>query len=232
MSLPRNTFQTYEVVQPSSGKKIKYRPWLVGEQKNLLMALESGDSEILLAVRNAVDTCTFNALDIETIPNFDLEYIFMQIRIKSAGESVDLILTCQHCEQQNEYHLALPDVQVVQTEGHSKKIMLADNLGVEMGYPTTEQLDYLNKNYSTDVVYKTICECIKTVFTDLEVHQTKDEPIEEIQAFLESLTSPQFQLIEDFFRTMPELKHTFIHKCPACEKDTLYTLSGIESFFV
>lgn len=231
MALPRNSVATYQLVQPSTGKKVKYRPWLVGEQKNLLMALQGNEEDILLAIRNAVDDCTFGALDIETIPNFDLEYIFMQIRIKSAGESLDLELTCQHCEEKNDYKLSLPDVNIVRTDGHKQKIILTSNLGVEMAYPTTEQLTYLNKNYSVDTVYETICQCIKTVFTDEEVHPTKDETLEEIQAFLESLTSDQFSLIEDFFRTMPVLKHTFSHTCEKCEKDTQYTLEGIESFF-
>jgi hypothetical protein len=231
MSLPRNTFATYELVQPSTKKKVKYRPWLVGEQKNLLMALEGSDADILLAIRNAVDTCTFQALDIANMPNFDLEYMFLQIRTKSAGESVELILTCQHCQKQSEYTLQLPDVKVVETEGHSRKVILAPNLGVEMNYPTTEQLDNLNKNYSVDVVYETICACIKSVFTDQEIHPTKDEPIEEVQAFLESLTADQFNLIEDFFRTMPVLKHSFDGKCPHCEQTTKYTLEGIEAFF-
>lgn len=231
MSLPRNKFSTFELVQPSTEKKVRYRPWLVGEQKNLLMALQGGDSDILLAVRNAVDTCTLEALDIANLPNFDLEYMFLKIRMKSAGETVDLDLTCQHCEEHNDYKLNLAEVEVQKTPGHSQKVMLAPDLGIEMSYPTTEQLDYLNKNYSTETVYKTICECIKTVFTDEEVHPTKDETPEEIAAFLESLTSDQFNKIEDFFRTMPVLKHSFKHTCESCGKDTMYTLEGIEAFF-
>lgn len=231
MSLPRNNFNTHELALPSTGKKIKYRPWLVGEQKHLLMSLQGSDADILLAVRNAVDTCTFNKLDVDTMPNFDLEYIFMKIRTKSAGETVPLILTCQHCEQNSEYTLDLNDVEVQKVEGHTNKVMLSDNLGVEMSYPTAEQLTELNRNYSTETVYKTICECIKTVFTDEEVHPTKDEPLEEVQAFIESLTQDQFNLIEKFFSTMPTLKHSFTSTCPHCEKDTKYTLEGIEAFF-
>jgi hypothetical protein len=231
MSLPRNTVATHELTQPSTGKKVKYRPWVVGEQKNLLMALSGADTDILLAIRNAVDTCTFNKLDIANLPNFDLEYMFMQIRMRAVGESVDLILTCKHCDHQHEHKLNLQDVEVIKTPGHSTKIMLADNLGVEMNYPTTEQLDHLNKNYSVAVVYDTICQCIKTVFTDEEVHPTKDEPLEEVQAFLASLEPMQLEKIERFFATMPVLKHTMTVKCPQCEKDTFYSLEGIEAFF-
>src|SRR6185312_1100139 len=138
--LPRNNVATHELTQPSTGKKVKYRPWLVGEQKNLLMALSGADSDILLAIRNAVDVCTFGKLDIASIPNFDLEYMFMQIRMRSVGESVDLILTCKHCDHQHDHKLNLQDVEVIKTPGHTTKIMLADSLGVEMNYPTTEQL--------------------------------------------------------------------------------------------
>ena len=231
MALPRNNVPTFELTQPSTGKKIKYRPWLVGEQKNLLMALEGGETDILIAVREAVDACTFGKLDMETLPNFDAEYIFLQIRTKSAGQTVDMILTCQHCGQKSERSLDLTEVEVQRTEGHTNKIMLGADLGVEMRYPTTEQLNYLNKNYNVDTVYKTICECIKSVFTAEEVSYTKDEPLEEVKAFIESLTAEQFDQIESFFATMPVLKHTFTNECPHCQKVSGYTLEGIESFF-
>lgn len=231
MSLPRNATPTFQTKLPSTGKAVKYRPWLVGEQKNLLMAIEGGDADILLAVKEAVNTCTFEKLDVERMPNFDLEFLFLQIRSKSAGESVDLVLTCQHCGQNHDYKLAISDVEVQKTKGHSKKIVLTDKLGIEMAYPTTEQLAFLNKNYSVDTVYQTICECIFSVFTETEVHHTKDETPEEVAAFVESLTPEQFGKIEEFFRTMPILKHTFTDPCPHCQKDTRYSLEGIESFF-
>lgn len=229
--LPRNSTPTFQTKLPSTGKNVKFRPWLVGEQKNLLMALEGGDADILLAVKEAVHTCTFEKLDVEMMPNFDLEYLFLQIRAKSAGETVDLILTCQHCGENHEYKLALSDVAVQKSKDHSKKIILTDNLGIEMAYPTTEQLTFLNKNYSVDTVYQTICACIESVFTETEVHHTKDETPEEVSAFVESLTPDQFAKIEEFFRTMPILKHSFVDACPHCQKDTKYVLEGIEAFF-
>jgi hypothetical protein len=229
--LPRNTTPTYQTKVPSTGKTIKYRPWLVGEQKNLLMAVEGGEADVLLAVKEAVNACTFEKLDVETMPNFDLEYLFLQIRSKSSGETVDLILTCQHCQENHDYKLTLADVQVQKNKDHKKKIILTDNLGVEMAYPTTEQLSFLNKNYSVDTVYQTICQCIESVFTETEVHHTKDETLEEVAAFVESLTTEQFAKIEDFFRTMPILKHTFTDPCPHCGKDTQYSLEGVEAFF-
>jgi hypothetical protein len=232
MALPKNTFPTFELKLPSTGALVKYRPWLVGEQKHLLMALQGGESEILLAVKEAVNTCTFGKLDIDNMPNFDMEYLFLQIRTKSAGESIDLVLTCQHCEEKSEYSLNLSDVQVQKNEKHLKKIVLSPELGCEMKYPTTEQLTALNKNYSVETVYNTICECIESVFTEDEVHYTKDETLEEIQEFLESLTAEQMEKIEDFFRTMPVLKHTFQSTCQHCEKVSEYTLEGIEAFFV
>jgi hypothetical protein len=231
MSLPRNPTPTFQTKLPSTGKAVKYRPWLVGEQKNLLMAIEGGDENILLAVKDTVHTCTYEKLDVENMPNFDLEFLFLQIRSKSAGETVPLILTCQHCQQPHEYTLKIADVEVQKDKGHSKKIILTDSLGIEMAYPTTEQLAYLNKNYSVDTVYQTICQCISSVFTETEVHHTKDETPEEVAAFVESLTPEQFAKIEDFFRTMPILKHSFTDPCPHCEKDSRYTLEGIEAFF-
>jgi hypothetical protein len=231
MSLPRNTTPTYQTKVPSTGKTIKYRPWLVGEQKNMLMAVEGGEADVLLAIKEAVNACTFEKLDVEAMPNFDLEYLFLQIRSKSSGETVDLILTCQHCKADHEHNLPLSIVEVQKNKDHTKKIILADNLGVEMAYPTTDQLSFLNKNYSVDTVYQTICQCIESVFTETEVHQTKDETPEEVAQFVEALTTEQFAKIEDFFRTMPVLRHTFTDKCPHCEKETQYTLEGVEAFF-
>lgn len=232
MALPRNKCPTFELTLPSNGKKVKYRPWLVGEQKNLLIALQGGEADIHLAMKAAVDACTFGELDMATLANFDEEYIFLQVRTKSAGQSLDLVITCQHCEHKHELPLDLGTVEVQKTEGHTNKIVLGDDLGVLMAYPTTEQITYLNKNYSVETVYETVRKCIHAVFTDEEVSYTKDEPQEEVDAFIASLDPMQYKKIEDFFRTMPVLRHSFEAKCPVCEKDSEYTLEGIEAFFV
>lgn len=231
MAFPTNNIPKFRTTHPVTNKDVVFRPFLVGEQKNLLMAMGGNEQDILLAMKSAVDACTFNKLDMDNLPNFVLEFLFLQIRAKSIGESIDLILTCGTCGVKDEHQVRLADVQVQKTEGHSTKILLADNLGVTMRYPTTEQLSFLNENYTTEVVFDTLLDCIESVFTADEVTQTKDEPREALLEFVESLTTQQMTMIEDFFRTMPKLKHEFAHKCSHCGNDTTFTMEGIESFF-
>jgi len=232
MALPRSKHPTYELILPSTGKKIKYRPWLTGEQKHLLMAMQGGETDIMMAVKECVNACTFGELDMINIPNFDEEYIFLQLRIKSAGQVIPLELTCQHCEHKNEYDLDIGTVQVQTHPDHKKRIMLSEEMGCEMNYPTTEQLTYLNNNYNVQTVYATIAQCLHSVFTSEEVNLVADETEEELQEWMDTLSTEDLDKIEDFFRTMPVLRHEFIHKCERCDEESKFTIEGIESFFV
>lgn len=231
MALPRQEHPTFELTVPSTKKKTRFRAWLVKEQKPLLMALQAGETEITNAVRNTVDACTFGQLDVMRMPSFDLEYIFLQIRAKAVGEKLDLVLTCQHCEAQEDHAISLSDVQVHMNPVHKKVFKLSDTLAVEMNYPTTEQLNYLNANYSVETVFETICNCIGKVYLGDELFDASQEEMSEVVAFVETLTGEQLQQLEVFFATMPILKHVFTTTCPHCEKDTEYTLEGIEAFF-
>lgn len=231
MAFPTVESPVYQLTLPSTNKKVKYRSFLVKEQRSLLMAVNGSQDDILLAMQSAVSACTFGKLDVENLPNFDLEYIFLQIRGKSIGETVELVLTCKHCSTKEDFKLNLNDVKVVKNTAHSKKIMLADNLGVMMKYPTTAQLTYLTLNYDTKVVFDTLLECIESVFTDETITKTADEPREELLAFIDSLSGNQMELIEEFFKTMPVLKHEFKHKCKSCGESTTFAMEGIEAFF-
>jgi len=232
MSFPKNSIQQYNLIQPSTDKKIAYRSFLVGEQKQLLMAVNGNSDDMLLAMKNTVDACTFGKLDVQTLPNFDLEYIFLQIRARSIGESVDLIVSCDGCGTKNDYNLNLTDVQVHKNPDHNTKIMLSDNLGVVMRYPTTEEVTLLNEHYSTENVFQVLLNCIKTVFDDEQVTETEDESREELIDFVDTLTTKQMDKLENFFKTMPELKHEFKHTCKKCGHVTEYVMEGFENFFV
>lgn len=231
MALPQNNVPHYTLTMPTSKAKIKYRPFLVGEQKVALMAADSGVDSITAAMRQIVDRCTFEKLDVDNMPDFEVEWLFLQIRMRSAGETIEMVVTCQHCDQTHDYMLDLTKVELHIDPEHSKKIMLADEMGVEMMYPTSKQIEDLNKDYNATTVYNTIKACMKSVFTLDEVHPVKDETDEEIERWLSELTGEQFAKIEKFFATMPVVKHTFDEECPACFKTTRYTMEGVDSFF-
>jgi hypothetical protein len=166
------------------------------------------------------------------LPNFDLEYIFLMIRSKSIGETMELVLTCDKCKSKEDYKLNINDVNVITNPNHNKKIMLSDRLGVIMRYPTTEQLTELTLNYSPITVFDTILACIETVFDDKSITHTEDETREELIKFVDSFTSEQMDKVEQFFKTMPSLEHTFSHTCSSCGNENMYLMKGIESFFV
>lgn len=229
---PKNETPLFEMTVPSTEQKVIFRPFLEKERKSLLLAAAGSESEMILAMKAAVAACTFNKLEMTNMPNFDLESIFLKIRSKSIGESMELILTCNHCKKKDEYVLDINDVNVVHHEGHSKKIMLSDKLGVFMRYPTTEQLTELTLNYSIDTVFNVILDCIETVFDDMTVTNTADEPREELIKFVDTFTGEQMDRIEQFFKTMPTLEHTIKHNCSACGKENTYLMKGIENFFV
>jgi len=231
MALPKNEIPTFSMIQHSTGKNIKYRPFLNGESKAILLAANGSPEEMLLAMQTCVDICTFHELDIPNLPNFDLEEIFLQIRAKSAGEVIELVLTCKNCKGKEDYKLNIGDVHVVDHPEHNKKIILSNNLGVIMKYPTITQLENLTQNYSTETVFNTVIDCIDYIFDDKATHKAADEPREELVAWVDELTTQQMELIEHFFKTIPALKHEFKHTCPKCGTENEYRMVGLESFF-
>lgn len=230
MALPRNQSPVYEMMLPLLGKKVKYRGFCVKEQKALLMAVQGNTSEIILAVNEAVYACLFEAVDVDTLANYDLEYAFMQIRMRSAGETIDLELTCHKCDTKNDYTLNLGDVKP-DVKKSNNKIQLSDNLGVIMRYPTTAEMGYLDDKPTTETVFNTIMNCIETVYTQDEIFETKNESEKERREFIESLSPEQLSLIEQFFASIPVLKHEFKNTCGSCSYESTYVMEGIESFF-
>ncbi len=236
MALPTMNLPTYELEVPSSGKKIKFRPFLVKEEKVLLLALESDNEQnIRDAVQNLLKSCISSRIKIEKLSSFDLEYIFLNIRAVSVGEIVEINVTCQDDnETQVKYNLNLTDVKVNFPENHSAKIMLTDDTGVIMKYPSFDRFvdtQFANKTIDEDTVIKIIAESIDQIFQKEEVFDESTTSPKEFVEFVENLTNAQMENVQKFFQTSPRLEHSFKVKNPKTGVESDYTLSGLQAFF-
>jgi len=238
MPLPTLSVPTYDVALPSTGKKIRYRPFLVKEEKVLLLAMESEDAkEIETAVKQTLNNCIqTRGVKAESLASFDLEYLFLKIRAVSAGEEIKMKVTCQDDgETQVTVDISIDDIQVFKPEGHDRKIMLTDDVGIVMKYPGFKQfvnITLLNDNLdSTDDVFELVADCVDQIFEKEEVWDASDMKRSEVVTFLEGMTQNQFELVQTFFETMPSLKHEFKVINPKTEVESTYTLEGLQSFF-
>ena len=234
MALPTMDLPTYDLVIPSNKKKIKFRPFLVKEEKILLMALETDDEKSIKdAVFQLLKNCITTRIKLENLASFDLEYIFLNIRAVSVGEIVQMNITCQDDnETQVKYNLNLTDVNVIFPEGHTNKIMLTDKLGVIMKYPSFDgfvQGQFTN-NTEFDVI-KVIAESIDQIFEGEDVYDESTTTKKEFIQFVESLTNSQLEKIQEFFETAPRLEHSFKVTNPNTGVESDYTLRGLQSFF-
>ena len=236
MALPKLNTPTYELEVPSTDDKIKYRPFLVREEKILLMAMESGKSEdIIQAVKDIVSECTFNKLDLGSMPMFDVEFIFLNIRAKSVGEVSKLKLLCPDDNKTyGDVEVNLEQVEVQVDDGHTNKIELTDKMGMIMTYPTIDSfqeggIQTINAGNMLEVVGS----CILQIYEDKgeKVYQAKDQTKKELTEFIESMNTGQFKQIQAFFDTMPKLKHTIKVKNPKTKKSSDVTLMGLNDFF-
>ena len=238
MALPRLDVPIYELVIPSTDEKIKFRPFLVKEEKILLIAMESGKSEDMIqSVKDIVDECTFNKLKLGEMPMFDVEYLFLNIRAKSVGEVSKLKVLCQDdMKTYANVEIDLNEVQVeVDGDIHSNKIELTDEMGVIMKYPTIDSFTKNGiKNITAANMIDVIASCVEQVYDKKgeEVYDSKDSTIAELIDFVEQLNTTQFQKIQKFFDTMPRLQHTITVKNPKTKVESEVTLTGLNDFFV
>lgn len=230
MALPKLETPTYDLILPSSGEKIKYRPFLVKEYKILLTSLESDSEEIQRIVTELVDVCTFNKLNVMELPNFDIEYIFLNLRAKSIGEVTSLTLQCNNCENKINFSLDITKAEVKKDPNHTTKILISDKIGLEMRYPRFEEMIKIYDNFKSENVVDLLCDCIKSVYTDEQLYDdyTKEELIE----FVNSFSKSQFALLENFFVTMPKVVQHVAQECPACKAHNELNLEGLQNFFV
>lgn len=233
MSLPKLDIPSYELVIPSSNKKVKFRPFLVKEHKSLLMVTKDSNEEISRVAKEIVDICTFNKLNINDLPNFDIDYMFVKIRSKSIGEKVNLVLTCTKCENKIPFKLNLDDLKIKRDERHSKKIMITSSVGVEMRYPSNTLNLYELIEGGLEEYFKEIQNYIQAIYTtDGKYLEIDIADKDELSDFVSTMTSEQFARIEDFFLTIPKLSHDIEIACDKCQTINTATVEGLSNFFV
>ena len=238
MPLPKIATPTYELELPSTGKSIKYRPFLVKEEKVLVIALESEDTkQITNAIKAVLKNCVLTkGIKVETLPTFDIEFLFLNIRGKSVGEEIEVNIVCPDDEETNvPVFIDLDSIQVNKDDDHTNQIKLDDDLMMEMKYPSLEQFiknnfDFDEKN-AMDQSFDLIATCIDKIYNEDEVWATADCTKKEVKEFLESMNSSQFKEIEKFFETMPKLKHTIEVTNPNTKVTSEVVLEGLASFF-
>ena len=233
MALPKLNTQTYELEVPSTDEKIRYRPFLVKEEKILLQAQEGGDGEIMDAVADVVDSCTFGKINVSKLPSFDLEYIFLKIRSKAVGEKVTLNLPFPGDENVKiPTKVDLSKVEVHMAEEHTNKIDLTDEVSVVMRYPTIKTFGGIKvTNLTADDAVEMTSRCIHQVINGVETFEANDLSKEDKTDFIENLTQDQFAKVQQFFSTMPKLSHTVTLTHPKTKKKAKYKLEGMQSFF-
>ena len=238
MPLPKITTPTYELELPSTEKKVRYRPFLVKEEKVLLIALETEDTkEITNAIRAVIKSCVLTrGIKVETLPTFDIEYLFLNIRGKSVGETIEVNLICpDDGVTEVKKNIPIDDIQIQRTDGHTNQIKLDDNIMMELKYPSLDQFIKNNFDFAEgnqmDQSFELIGTCIDKIYTEEEVWTASDCTKKELTEFLESMNSSQFKEIENFFETMPKLTHTIKVKNPNTEKENDVVLEGLASFF-
>ena len=236
MALPILDLPTYELEVPSTGKTIRYRPFLVKEEKVLLLALEGEDEKAIeVAVKNLLKGCITSRIKLESLSTFDLEYIFLKIRAASVGEIVEMEVTClDDNETKIKYNLDLNKVEVIFPEGHSNKIMLTDETGLVMRYPGFErfvQNSVSGVDLSTDDIFDIIAESIDQIFQGDEVYDSSTTTKKEFREFVDGLTTQQFEKIQEFFETAPKLSHSFSVRNPNTGIESTYTIEGLSNFF-
>ena len=236
MALPKLTTPTYELEIPSTDEKIKYRPFLVKEEKILMMAMESKlDADITQAVKDIVSECTFNKVDISNMPMFDVEYIFLNIRSKSVGEVSKLKILCQDDgKTYADVELDLNEVKVQVGDDHTNKIELTEDMGLIMKYPTIDSFSETGiRDINPSNMLDVISTCILQIYEKKgeKTYDPKDQTKKELTEFIEQLNTKQFKDVQKFFETMPKLKHEITVKNPKTKKESKVTLTGLNDFF-
>ena len=233
MTLPVINTPTYELEIPSTKEKLVYRPFLVKEEKILLMAMEEEkDTQLNRALKQVVNNCTFEKVDVGKLPLFDLEYIFLRIRAKSVGEVAKIQVLCEDDgETYVPVEIDLESIEVEFQEDHSTKIELTDEIGIEMGYPTFEFLNFKADETEVNQLFDIIGSSIERVYDGETVYEKADFSKKDLKTFLESLTSEQFLRVQKFFETMPRLRHKIEVINPKTKKKNEVTLEGLQAFF-
>ncbi len=235
MALPKLNVPRYKIKLPSDGRTVSFRPFLVKEEKLLLLATETGEQdEIVTAIKNIIKECT-DIQNVERLSTFDIEYLFLQIRTKSVGESVDVTVMCPD-DGETEVAISIPldDIKVVKTRGHKREMKLSDEIVITMGYPSLDtfvKMNFTDSDSEVEQMFDMAASCVETIADVEQVYECKDVPKAELIEWFNELNSTQFEQIQKFFETMPKLSHEIKFMNPNTKKEQTVVLEGLASFF-
>lgn len=226
-----NHLPTFEVTLPLSKDVVKFRPFVMKEEKLLLMAAESKDKQdVLHAIDSSVKACTFDKVSCDSHSLVDIQYLFLQIRGKSVGEELEYNLICGECSNKTPGYLNLEEIKVKEVAGHSNKVNISNDVVVTMKYPKIQHLAILAQE-DVEKIYDVVAECIDTIQTSEEVFSSENTTLKDMRDFVDNLTAIQFEKIQQFFNTMPAIRHTIEFDCKGCGKTNQIVLDDIVNFF-
>ena len=233
MALPKiNSAPKYEITIPSTQKTVRYRPYLVKEEKILMMAMETQDQkQALAAIVDTIESCISEPRERRRLTTFDVEYLFTQIRAKSVGETAKIGMKCKECDTSNEVHIALDTIKIKNLESTDHTIELTSDIKLKMKWPAFDDIIVTNGMNTTEQTFKLVGHCIDSVQTSTENVKLSDETEQEQQEFIESLSTEQFNKIREHVENIPKMEHNVEFKCTKCNTENKVTLSGISDFF-
>jgi len=235
MALPKLDTPTYQLKVPSTGESVSYRPYLVKEEKILMMAMESNDTnQMMSAVKNVIRSCTSDAVDVNTLAMFDIEYIFSQLRAKSVGEVSTIKVNCRKCGSSNEVDVNLENVRVDIPESDVQTIALTDTVGVSLRYPSVDAMIKAQADESksdVDRVFDLIIACVDSIYSGDEIFDAKEQSSKELKEFIESLNTQQFNKVRDFIETIPSAAIDVEFMCMSCSEHNSFEVKGLGNFF-
>ena len=234
MALPKLATAKYELTLPSTGQKVEFRPFLVKEEKMLMLAQQEGSQQSLIrAVQDLIDACTFGKLDSKKLPTFDIEYVFLQIRCKSIGETATVTVICPDDEETKvKVDVNLSEVQCVKDKDHTNDIKISDDVGIIFDYPEISKVVKITSGKNDAVAtFDVIKTCVNQIYDATNVYTKNDMEEKELDDFIESMSHEQFMKVQSFFETMPKVKHKITVKNPKTEVESDLTLEGLQDFF-
>ena len=235
MALPKLNSPTYELKIPSTGDTVSYRPYLVKEEKILMMAMESNDTEQMMrAVKDVIRSCTTDSVDVNTLAMFDIEYIFTQLRAKSVGETSTISVKCKSCGSSNDVDVNMQEVYVNVPESTVHTIPLTDTVGVSLKYPSVNAMVKAQASETkseVDRVFDLIVACVDSIYSDDEVFDAKEQSEKELKEFIESLNTQQFNQVRDFIESIPSAAIKVEFMCMSCSEHNSFEVKGLGNFF-
>jgi len=229
MALPKLETPTYRLKIPSTGKSVNYRPFLVKEEKLLMMAKEGGDtSQMVDTLKNLVSACIEDDIDVSSLTTYDIEYIFLMLRAKSVGEEVEILVTCEHCGASKPMTLVIDkDIKLHMGETVESKIALTSDVGVILKHPTVDAISKINTEDSMEVLVS----CIESIYDSTTVHNVKDYPKKEVLDFVGALNMKELQKLQNYFDNMPKVKCDLTYICDECGEENRLVIEGLSNFF-